>query len=169
MDENVVYFNYTIRELLVPSEPPPALADPTNNDTDNVQWITSDHDKTDTYTHCRFEANAVYGIQKVLVVDSDEFMFCPSAKPTYPAQATFIRRHISSSKLEGIDQLTMMMTTLHNATAMNPLDCVLEKGRNNQSFFSCFSSTQFILLQSGHFVKVYATSIYQPTYPTTIY
>ena len=164
MDENVVYFNYTIRELLVPTEPPPVLSNPNNNDTDNVDWIVSDHDKTDTYTHCRFEANAVYGIQKVLVVDSDEFMFCPSAKPTYPAQAAFIRRHITSSKLEGIDQLNLMMTTLYNATAMNPLDCVLEKGRNNQSFFSCFSSTQFLLMQSTQFVKVYTSisRIYLP-------
>ena len=59
MDENVVYFNYTIRELLRPSEPAPALADPKNNDTDNVNWILSDHDKTDTYTHCRCEYSCV--------------------------------------------------------------------------------------------------------------
>ena len=104
---------------------------------------------------CRFEANAVYGIQKVLVVDSDEFMFCPSAKSTYPAQAAFIRRHVSSSKADGVDQLTMMMTTLHNATSLNPLDCVLQRGRSNQSFFGCFASTQFTLGQSPAFVKVH--------------
>ena len=155
-----MYFNYTIRELLLPSEAPPYLVDPNSNDTDNINWIVSDHDKTETYTHCRFEANAVFGIQKILVVDSDEFMFCPSAKATYPAQSTFIRRHLSSSKADGIDQLTMIMTTPSNATLTNPLDCVLEKGRSNLTFFSCFASTEFLIIQSPQFVKVMLALIY---------
>ena len=44
------------------------------------------HDKTQTFTHCRFEAKAVYGIDNVLVTDFDEFLFCPWAKPTAQAQ-----------------------------------------------------------------------------------
>ena len=47
--------------------------------------MSQGHDKVNTFTHCRFEAKAVYGIDRVLTVDFDEFLYCTAAPPNPPA------------------------------------------------------------------------------------
>ena len=44
-----------------------------------------------TLTHCRFDARAKYGIQKIIVVDTDEFLFCG-----FPKSIAEARRNIDS-------------------------------------------------------------------------
>ena len=46
----------------------------------------ADNDKTDTLTWCRFDARTQYGYTTVLVVDYDEFLYCPRAKASFRAQ-----------------------------------------------------------------------------------
>ena len=49
------------------------------------------HDKTLTLTQCRFEARALFGIDRVLVADFDEFLYCPVVGPTASEQAKCVR------------------------------------------------------------------------------
>jgi uncharacterized C2H2 Zn-finger protein len=51
----------------------------------------TDNDKTDTLTWCRFDARTQYGSTDVLVVDYDEFLYCPRTKATYRAQVQYNR------------------------------------------------------------------------------
>ena len=88
------YFNYTIRGLLDPARSglkydnterkPGASWGDGKNDL-RPRYEAQGHDKVNTFTHCRFEAKAVYGIDRVLAVDFDEFLYCPSAPPNAPA------------------------------------------------------------------------------------
>ena len=52
----------------------------------------ADNDKTDTLTWCRFDARTQYGLTDILVVDYDEFIYCPRAKASFSAQVGDPRR-----------------------------------------------------------------------------
>lgn len=92
--QHLHYFNYTIRGLLDPARSglkydnterkPGASWGDGKNDL-RPRYEAQGHDKVNTFTHCRFEAKAVYGIDRVLAVDFDEFLYCPSAPPNAPA------------------------------------------------------------------------------------
>jgi hypothetical protein len=99
-------------------------------------------DKTLTLTHCRFEAKAVYGIEHVIVVDYDEFLFCPSAKTSALAQGAYIRSLVRSFKGIGVDQLTATQRILMNKTS-STRDCVVRQANSNQSIFDCIAPFKY--------------------------
>ena len=69
-------------------------------------------DKTNTLTHCRFEAKAVYGIDHIIVADYDEFIFCPNVPVTSKAQMTKIQKLLKETRPNNIDQVTFIQRIL---------------------------------------------------------
>lgn len=64
------------------------------------------HDKTATLTQCRFEAKTLYGIEKVLVADFDEFLFCPLASSSsVEGQSKYLLSYLRDLELYGIEQV----------------------------------------------------------------
>lgn len=79
------YFNYTLRTLLDPTYKDftydsSLLKTSSTQEAMDAEILREkqDLDKTLTITHCRFELQAAYRISRVLVTDSDEFLYCPA-------------------------------------------------------------------------------------------
>jgi hypothetical protein len=84
---NVVYLRHTVFGLLNKSY----LEQFDNAGKEHGGSSILDDDKTATLTHCRFEANALYGSTKVLVADFDEFLYCPKGALTFSGQKYVIQ------------------------------------------------------------------------------
>ena len=98
-------------------------------------------DKVFTMTHCRFEARARYGIETVLVVDPDEFMFCNTEEMGYSAQRAAIQGVIRNAQAEGGTQMYMQMIvpSFRELNKLSVTDCMKKAIREGRSIFSCFS------------------------------
>ena len=154
----LVYHPYTIRGLLDPSRKG-LTYDNTDNTTSSDKnemdykrgrYESQGHDKVQTLTHCRFEARALYGIDNVLVVDFDEFLYCPVASATLKGQSGWINQYFSHMKSVGIDQIEFTQRVLGNKT-VSPRDCVVEKAVSGKSIFDCFSSYNYY--NGAHSIK----------------
>jgi hypothetical protein len=108
-----------------------------------VLCVSVDHDKQLSFTHCRFEAHAVLGIERVVVVDFDEFLFCPPAKPTYTAQRMFLEKVMHIYESSGVHQLIIQQRIMSNKTD-SVRDCLIEKAKAHASIFDCYSSNKFV-------------------------
>ena len=84
------------------------------------------HDKTMTFTQCRFEAKALYGIDRVLITDFDEFLYCPVAGPSLKNQSTYIGEFVTAKQRLGVDQIMIPQRLVLNRTE-NQRDCIVEK------------------------------------------
>jgi hypothetical protein len=104
---------------------------------------TLDHDKQLSFTHCRFEARAILGIERTVIVDFDEFLFCPPAKPTYTAQRMFLEKVMHMYESSGLHQLTFQQRIMNNKTD-SVRDCLIEKAKAHASIFDCYSSNKFV-------------------------
>lgn len=78
--QNILYFNYTIHDFY-------HIQKDKGDETGN-----SDFDKTFTLTQCRAVAHAEYGIDRVVVADFDEFLYCPSAASASQAKLSYSDR-----------------------------------------------------------------------------
>lgn len=152
------YHGYTMRGLLDPSragfhydntEADVDLKGPALKDRKN-RYENQGHDKVLTLTHCRFEAKAVYNIDTVLVVDFDEFLYCPIAHAAPRAQATFFHNFVQYHHGRGVEQVMLPQRLVSNTTA-STRDCIVEKVKSNKTFFSCFAPFEFYM--GGHSVK----------------
>lgn len=105
---NLHYFNYTIRGLLdstrngikydnTERRPGGGWGETSSANTLRARYESQGHDKVNSLTHCRFEAKALYGIDRVLAVDFDEFIYCQSAPPN-PAALLKLAQEQSSKK-----------------------------------------------------------------------
>ncbi|RYG68276.1 hypothetical protein EON64_05525 [archaeon] len=98
------YFNYTILEKLkqyrqeIRAESLEGLS---------RDIVRTDFDKRFSITYCRYVAKALYGIERVLVLDFDEYVYCASAKPTADDQAVYLAKHMDKLKAQGIEQYVM--------------------------------------------------------------
>ena len=97
--QHLHYFNFTIRGLLdttraglkydnTERKPGAGWGASSSTNTLRARYEAQGHDKVNTFTHCRFEAKAIYGLDRVLAVDFDEFLYCPSAPPNPAVLAT---------------------------------------------------------------------------------
>lgn len=109
-------------------------------------------DKFLTLAHCRFEMKAL-GVHNVIVVDPDEFIYCPRKGPTFAKQRMAVRETLIDWAIRfDKDEMQVKMTTpmqypTGNSThdfAQNPVSCVEDKIRNNQSLFQCYSSIKHV-------------------------
>lgn len=142
---NLVYHDYTIMGLL----------DPTMESFKSIfghsEWqTTTDSDKVLTLTHCRFEAQEIFGIDRVFVADFDEFFFCPNAKSNMELLSQIINEKADEYERKGNDQILYKQVWVANKTEV-VFDCVNEQLRNKRSMYDCFAPTQFPV--SNHGVK----------------
>ena len=78
---NLNYFGHTIGELVIPKSFTRNLGFDNSNPSLSANRIVFNEDKVMTLNHCRFDARAKYSIQKIIVVDTDEFLYCGSGIP----------------------------------------------------------------------------------------
>lgn len=88
--------------------------------------LYTDMDKQLTYTHCRFAAKNLYGIENVLVADFDEFLFCPRAQSTATAQRNFMQSYLQHMHTRGVEQLFVKQRVLVSKTP-NMEECLLRQ------------------------------------------
>ena len=84
-----------------------------------------------TLTQCRFEARA-NGYEQVIVVDADEFLYCPSVADSYARQSEYM--HAAVGKFRDkyqIDQLAFAQYAPQNLT-LSPKQCLYDKIINNE-------------------------------------
>jgi hypothetical protein len=53
----------------------------------------------------RFEAAALYGIENVIIVDYDEFLYCPVVNATAEAQGEYLYNYFENNKKRGVEQI----------------------------------------------------------------
>jgi hypothetical protein len=86
----------------------------------------------------------VFGIERVAIVDFDEFLFCPAAANyTYAAQRTYLNRLLHTYDSYGAQQLTLKQRIMNNKTD-SLRDCLIEKAKAHASIFDCYSSNKFL-------------------------
>lgn len=112
--------------------------------------LLAGHDKVHTLTHCRFEAKAVYGIDKIIVSDYDEFFHCSGAADNRRSQVTYMREFLDKLAASGVDQATLRQQTAPNLTA-DPRACIIEQAEIGKSILNCFGSHKYYV--GGHSVK----------------
>lgn len=103
-----------------------------------------------TLTHCRFEAKAVFGIDNILVVDFDEFLFCPQGGVDPKSQSKYINSYVQYHREFDVDQITIPQRYIANRT-LSVRKCVTDKVRDGQNFFTCFAPYFFYM--GGHGFK----------------
>lgn len=153
-DLDFVYYNYTIRGLLDPGQ--------SGFKYDNTERVGADalelryryesqgHDKTLTFTQCRFEAKAMFGIDTVVAADFDEFLLCPRAAPDPEAQNDYLAQFFADARRLRVDQVMFAQRLMLNKTD-SPRDCIVNQVSKSESLFDCFASHEFFI--SGHSIK----------------
>lgn len=146
--QNFRYFDYTMVGLMK-MDPTRALSGGNKMDINYDGFMSrevkySDDDKYMTNSHCRFEFNALHGIGEVLVVDSDEFVYCRSpnvsATPSLDYQKISIRQAIYKRDAQ---QVMFGQHTPSNKTLgkyVSTRDCLYQKAINGESLFECYTS-----------------------------
>jgi hypothetical protein len=147
IERNMVYYNYTILDLLTRK-----LAR-AHEKYDNVEGVSAallkyDNDHTLTLTHCRFDAKARYGIDRVMVLDFDEFFYCPGGGRVPLQQAAFQKTYLDQLRKEGLDQVAFPQRTVANKTHLEPALCAEQavlalRTNSSASILDCFASTRF--------------------------
>jgi hypothetical protein len=117
-----------------------------NTDNSGRKWqlrFTTDVDKIVTFSQCRHEAQAMWGIGNVLVVDFDEFLVCPA--PDVPITAAGQRQYIQSlvakeSALGRSFLLFHQRIPANTTAALSQVACMLEKMKTaGGSIFQCYA------------------------------
>lgn len=156
--DNVVYNDYTIRGLLDPTKKG-VKYDNTESFYDQDRNAAQDrkarfegqgHDKTATFSQCRFEAKALFGIETVLIVDYDEFLYCPVVAASAHAQAAYLSQYIAYHRRMGVEQLILPQRLISNTTA-DIRGCVVDMVQSGQSIFNCYAPFEYYM--GGHSVK----------------
>ena len=167
---NLVYHNYTMMSVLdsatrgvlydntegregrgIPAE---AKHGPNVMGAAERKWLT-DRDKSLTFTQCRMEINAIWGIGDVFTGDFDEYLYSPEAPATPPDQYQFMRSKINEEKDKGMLNMQLFQRVPTNATALFPRECMLKKLENGDaSILECYGPYKAIV--SAHSFKSFA-------------
>jgi hypothetical protein len=86
----------------------------------------------------------------VLVVDFDEFLYCPAASPTADAQSKYFQTLVSTYVSRGVDQLSFKQWVTYNRTSAI-VDCMAAMLAAGSSIFNCFASYSHYV--GGHSFK----------------
>ena len=137
INSNIVYNNFTIRQYLDEGL--------LKNTSKTHQWYeriisdSTDDDKTNTLTYCRYEAKNVYHIDQIFVVDFDEFLYCPKGGKSISGQKSFIHNMIYKHRKEGYEQIEVEQRIIL-PKSNDPKTCLFTAVQNQNSIFSCFTS-----------------------------
>lgn len=156
LEKNLFYYNYTIKRLLNKS------LNSSNLKYDNSEkllnftserlkmahqqrFLAQGDDKVLTLTHCRFEARTSYGIEKIIVADSDEFLYCPFLPAVARIQSSFINTIVTKLQSKGYEQISFNQRNMLNKT-QDVYNCVksntLGSGKKT-SALNCFTSLNY--------------------------
>lgn len=124
---DLLYYNFTVLQRLIPG-----IAKFEADNVDSIKLskvvVRGDIDKRLTYTYCRTHLRQTYGIEDVLVVDFDEFLFCPRASATADGQRQYLDEYFQHMRDQGIEQLFVKQRVLVPATPSNNMtDCLLSQ------------------------------------------
>jgi hypothetical protein len=109
---------------------------------DAAGTIRSDSDKTHTLTHARFALRAMHGLEDVLVVDYDEYLYCKGGKASASSQRLHLQTLFRSMRSDGLEQVRIGRQYVKPVTT-SPSQCVIGYASSgNRSIFECFSSVK---------------------------
>ena len=149
-----VYKNYTMMGLLDRRAGAGLRYDNTELRDDGTdahhRWRYQGNDKVMTLTQCRFEAKALHGIEDVLVIDFDEFLYCSVAEPTASAQRAFIKGLVVRLKAQRFNQVTFPQRLTANTTS-SVIGCMMSRVAKGQSVLGCVAPFQYYA--GGHSIK----------------
>lgn len=139
---SVFYHPYTVFGLL--SKKSANLSYDNSHYPNNIKTLIHlDDDKTATLTHCRFEANALFGNDNVIVADFDEFLFCPSAAVSLTGQRAYIHNLLHSYRQQNFGQIIMKQLWVPYKTFggnfTTPTECLNHHVANHMSIFDCYA------------------------------
>jgi hypothetical protein len=137
MSLNYEYYNYTIKGLLDRNFPD--HVNPNDKYYDHIMLGARDDDKTLTITHCRFEARSVYGITNVIVLDSDEFFYCPRGRTDVIGQQSQLSLLVRSQITTGVQQGQFFQRLVLPASR-TPRACAEQQIARHESVLACFTS-----------------------------
>ncbi len=122
--KNVTYINFTAWDVL-------GLSIKHSNEKGNNKMIKQgDQNKALTFTYCRFEMS--HFIDDILIVDFDEFLFCPEFKREFATQANEIRNIVKISKRNKQHSLLFQRAALPYSASRN---CTLDRPG---MYFGCY-------------------------------
>ena len=124
LPKNVTYMDFTIWDML-------GLSIKHSKESGNNKMIKEgDQNKALTFTYCRFEMD--HFIDNILIVDFDEFAFCPGAGREFTAQAREVRNIVDSSRRDEQHSLLWQRAALPYNAAQN---CTLDRPG---MYFACY-------------------------------
>lgn len=80
----------------------------------------------------------------MLVIDSDEFLYCRGGGPTKQGQKQYINKILDEHSFSNFDQINLVQKLI-NPTTNNPLECMKNKISLKESIFQCFTSINDVL------------------------
>jgi hypothetical protein len=170
---NVHYFNYSVFSLLGISPLAPdgnhsRGYDPSKQVRYELHKLF-DIDKSATYTHARFELAALFGLESVLVIDFDEFLYC--ANPLMMKGDAPVNVSSYAGQIEALRR----MIALHQGSEINLPDfvpkkrvddpiqsCLMNRTIGGESIFNCLSDLSHVSVNSPKLKKALHTTISCP-------
>ena len=153
---NLHYFGYTIGEYAIPNAKYQEYdKDGYDNAATNLSMhrFIYDDDKVMTLTHCRFEARAKYGIERVVVVDTDEFMLCGSPRTLGEARRN-IDRIADTYSAAGHTEISFQQRVPCSRNVLGQgsglLNCAMAATKKNASVLKCFTSSDCCMDEHSH-------------------
>ena len=117
-----------------------------------------DNDKELTYSHCRFHAQAKYGVKHIIVADFDEFLYCHHVNADPLVQSSFLAGYLQKMSDKDMDQVLFGRTTVLRRNVHKSIRvCIEAELKKNAdrlanggtgevgSLFNCFASMDFIM------------------------
>jgi hypothetical protein len=140
---SVFYHPYTVFGLLSNNKSSHLTYDNSHYPANLATLIHLDDDKTATLTYCRFEANALFGNDNVIVADFDEFLFCPAATSTLSGQRAYIHNMLHSYRQQNFGNLIMKQLWVPYKTFggnfTTPADCLNHHIERKMPIFDCYA------------------------------
>lgn len=141
---SVFYHPYTVFGLLSNNKSSHLTYDNSHYPANLQTLIHLDDDKTATLTYCRFEANALFGNDNVIVADFDEFLFCPGATSTLSGQRAYIHNMLHSYRQQNFGNLVMRQLWVPYKTFggnfTSPAECLNHHIERKIPIFDCYAS-----------------------------
>ena len=129
LPKNAVYFNYTMWSL---------LGRHVDEASGHLFIRAGDQDKSLSLTFCRFELHQL--MRSILIVDFDEYIFCPGAALTWTDQGQALQRAVKNSIKHGAETMIWPRSALYNVSDRALEACLQGQHGEDGSVFKCFAS-----------------------------
>jgi len=106
-----------------------------------------DQDKSLSLTFCRFELQDL--VKSVLIMDFDEYIFCPRAGLSAQEQGAALTLAVKKSILSGAETMVWRRSALYNVSGMALDDCLHMAHASGTSIFKCFVNWKMSTVQGA--------------------